>query len=149
MDRPHLIEQLEKATDKAASFAIQRGMPIPGSKSGIWVGNTFVKRNKHGFYDIFSLEKLPLFENIMVFDIATIIAQRYTSGEFTTLKKVLDLEYTYSKHHTDMLHYLHCMKAAKRRNDYNTMAILEDKFQIAECRARKTRDSIVFYKRVK
>jgi hypothetical protein len=149
MDRPHLIEQLEKATDKAASFAIQRGMPIPGSKTGTWIGNTFVKRNKDGFYDIFSLDKEPLFENIMVFDIATIIAQRYTSGEFVTLKKVIDLEYVYAKHHTDMLHYLHCMKGAKKRNDYNTMAILEDKFQISEMRARKIRDSIVFFKRVK
>ena len=149
MNRTHLIEQLDQATDKAASFAIQRGMPIPGSKSGIWVGNTFVKRNKNGFYDIFSLNKDPLFENIMVFDVATIIAQRYTSGEFNTLKKVLDLEYTYSKHHTDMLHYLHCMKAAKKRNDYSTMAILEDKFQISEIRAKRIRDSIVFFKRVK
>lgn len=149
MDRANLIEQLEKATDKAASFAIQRGMPIPGAKAGTWVGNTLVKRNKNGFYDIFSLDKEPLFENIMVFDIATIIAQRYTTGEFTTLKKVLDLEYVYAKHHTDMLHYLHCMKGAKKRNDFNTMAILEDKFQISEMRARKTRDSIVFFKRVK
>ena len=149
MDRPALIEQLGKATDKAATYAIQRGMPIPGSKSGIWVGNTFVKKNSNGFYDVFSLDKEPLFENIMVFDIATIIAQRYTSGELTTLKKVLDLEYVYSKHHTDMLHYLHCIKGAKRRNDYVTMAILEDKFQISEMRAKKTRDSIVFFKRVK
>jgi hypothetical protein len=149
MDRTALIEQLDKATDHAASFAIQRGMPITGSKSGIWVGNTIVKRNKNGFYDIFSLNKDILFKNILVFDVATIIAQRYTSGEFKTLKKVLDLESTYAKHHTDMLHYLHCIRAARKRDDYNSMAILEDKFQISEMRAKRTRDSITFFKRVK
>lgn len=149
MDRSALIDQLEKATDKAASFAIQQGIPIPGSKSGVWVGNTVIKKNKSGYYDIFSLNKELLFENITVFDIATIIAQRYTLGEFKALEKVLDLEYTYSKHHTDMLHYLHCIRGAKRRNDFNTMAILEDKFQIAESRAKATRNSIVFFKRVK
>ena len=149
MERPELLDRLNKATDKAASYAIQRGLPIPSKKSGIWVGNTFIKKNKKGFYDIFTLDKKQLFSDIMVFDVATIISQRYTNGEFKTIEKVLALEYIYAKHHTDMLHYLHCMKGAKRRNDYNTMAILEDKFQIAESRARKTRDSIVFYKRVK
>jgi hypothetical protein len=149
MERSALIEQLDKATNKAASVAIQRGMPISDNKSGMWVGNTLIVKNKVGFYDILSLDKKPLFENIMVFDVATIIAQRYTSGEFRTLKKVLDLEYVYSKHHTDMLHYLHCLKGAKKRHDYDTMAILEDKFQISEMRARSTRDSITFFKRVK
>ena len=149
MERTVLLEQLNKATDKAASFAIQRGMPIPGSKSGVWIGNTLVKKNKNGFYDILSLTNEVLYKDIIVFDVATIIAQRYSSGEFTTLKKVLDLEYTYSKHHTDMLHYLHCIRAAKKKSDYDTMAILEDKFQISEMRAKKTRDSITFFKRVR
>lgn len=149
MKRPALIEQLNKATTKAANYAIQRGMPIPDNKSGTWVGNTLIKKNKLGFYDVLSLDNKPLFENIIVFDIATIIAQRYTSGELKTLQKVLDLEYTYSKHHTDMLHYLHCLKGATKRHDYSQMAILEDKFQISEIRAKNTRDSITFFKRVK
>ena len=149
MDRKNLIDKLDRATDKAASFAIERGLPIPAEKSNTWVGKTLIKKNKSGFYDIFSLDKKPLFKDIVVFDIAAIVAQRYTDGELKTVEKVLVLEETYSKYHMNMLHYLHCMKGAKRRNDYLTMAILEDKFQIAESRARKTRDSIVFYKRVK
>lgn len=145
IDRIALIEQLKHATDKAASFMVQRGTLEPRT----CIGSTHIRRNKNGFYDIFSLNNKLLFENIMVFDIATIIAQRYTSGEFSALSKVLDLESVYAKHHTDMLHYLHCVQAAKRRNDFTTLAILEDKFRISEVRASRARDSIVFYKRVK
>ncbi len=148
MDRSELIDKLDKATDKAATFAIQRGMPIP-AKKGSWVGNTIIKKNVNGFYDIFGLDKKLLFQNITIFDIATIVAQRYTSGEFRTVERILDLENKYSKYHMDMLHYLHCMKAARQRHDYDAMAILEDKFQVTEIRARSTRDSISFFKRVK
>lgn len=148
MDRASIIEKLDKATDKAASFAIQRGMPIP-NKSDTWVGNTVIKKNSNGFYDIFSLGKELLFKDISVFDIATIISQRYTSGEFKTVEKVLKLENEYAKYHTNMLHYLHCMKGAKKRRDYTTMAILEDKFQISEIRAKTTKNNIAIFKRLK
>ena len=149
MNRKNLIEKLDKVTDKAASFAIERGLPIPGEKSNTWVGKTLIKKNAHGFYDIFSLDKKQLFKNIIVFDIATIIAQRYTAGEFKVIDKVLVLEDTYSKYHMNMLHYLHCMKGAKRRHDYDTMAILEDKFQVSEMRAKSTKNSIAIFKRLK
>jgi hypothetical protein len=149
MKRLDLIAKLADVTDKAATLAIRRGTPIPTRDMGTWVGNTLIKKNKKGFYDIFTLNKEILFENIMVFDVATIISQRYSDGEFKAIKKVLDLEYTYAKHRTDMLHYLHCIRAAKLREDYDTMAILEDKFQISEIRAKKIRDNIAIYKRVK
>ncbi len=149
MNRVELIEKLDKATDRAADLAIQRGMPISSNKSSMWVGSTLVKKNTNGFYDIFSLDKKVLFKDIAVFDIATIIAQRYSSGEFKTIETILVLENKYSKYHTDMLHYLHCMKGAKKRHDYDTMAILEDKFQITEIRAKNTRDNISIFKRVK
>lgn len=146
IDRVALIKQLKDATDKAASFVIQRDV-LPSTRPGECIGNTIVRRNKNGFYDIFSLDNALLFENIIALDIATIIAQRYTSCEFSALKKVIDLETVYAKHRTDMLHYLHCMQAAKKRNDYTTLDILEDKFRIAETRATTARDSIVFYRR--
>lgn len=149
MDRKNLIDKLDRATDKAATLAIERGLPIPAEKSNTWVGKTLIKKNKSGFYDIFSLEKKQLFKDIVVFDIATIIAQRYTDGEFKTIEKVLVLENTYSKYHMDMLHYLHCMKGAKKRHDYDAMAILEDKFQISEIRAKSTKNSIAIFKRLK
>jgi hypothetical protein len=149
MKRPELLERLNEATDKAALFAIQRGTPISDKKAGTWVGNTLIKKNDIGFYDIFSLEKRLLFKDIAVFDVATIISQRYSVGEFKIIEKVLVLENTFSKHHMDMLHYLHCFKAAKKRRDYDSMDILEDKFQISEIRARKIRDNISFFKRVK
>ena len=83
IDRIALIEQLKHATDKAASFMVQRGTLEPRT----CIGSTHIRRNKNGFYDIFSLNNKLLFENIMVFDIAIIIAQRYTSGEFSALIK--------------------------------------------------------------
>lgn len=149
MDRSGIIDRLNKATDKAASFAMQRCFPISDNKNGTWIGSTLIKKNSSGFYDIYSLDRVLLFKNISVFDVATIISQRYTAGEFTVIEKVLILEKTFSKHHNDMLHYLHCIKGAKRRRDYDTMAILEDKFQVSEIRARHTRDTISFFKKVK
>ena len=113
------------------------------------VGNTIVKKNVNGFYDILSLDKKLLFRDIIVFDVATIIAQRYSNGEIGVVKKVLTLEEKYSKYRTDMMHYLHCIRGAKQRHDYDTMAVLEDKFQISEIRAKSIRDNISFFKRVR
>ena len=147
MDRSGIIAQLDKATDKAAAFALQRGVPALDQQTGTRIGNTVIKKNKNGSYDIFSVDKKSLFNNISVFEIATIIAQRYNSGEFKIIEKIITIENTYSNYHMNMLHYLHCMKGAKKRRDYSTMAILEDKFQISELRARRTRDSITFFKK--
>ena len=80
---------------------------------------------------------------------AVIVAQRYNHHETGVIKQVLILEDKFSKYHTDMIHYLHCMKAAKRKQDIDRLAILEDKFQLAEQRAKDTRDSISVFKRVK
>jgi hypothetical protein len=148
MDRKHIIENLNKATDKAATIAINRGFPV-SNKQGTWVGNTLIKKNKSGFYDVLSLDNRILFKDISVFDIATIISQRYTSGEFKTVEKVVELEGVYSKYHTNMLHYLHCMRGAIKRKEYDTMAILEDKFQISEIRAKEAKNSISIFKRLK
>jgi hypothetical protein len=41
------------------------------------------------------------------------------------------------------------MKTAKKRKDTERMAILEDKFQSAEMRAKDMRDKISNFKRVK
>lgn len=148
MNRSYLIDTLDKATDKAASLAIERGFPIPGSKSEMWVGSACIKKNSSGCYDVTSLDNNMLFENIIVFDIATIIAQRYSKKEFKTIEKVLVLENKYAKHHNDMMHYLHCMKGAKKRKDFVTVSILEDKFQIAEIRAKSIKNDITIFKRV-
>jgi hypothetical protein len=149
MDRSKLIDNLDKATDKAASNAIESGFPIHNTTSSAWVGKTFIKKNRNGFYDIFSLDKKVLFKDITVFDVATIIAQRYTSGELRTVERVVKLESEYSTYRTNMMHYLHCIQGAKSRKDYDTMAILEDKFQMAEIRAKRIRNDIAIFKRLK
>ena len=149
MDRPELLEKLDKATDRAASFAIQRGSPLLMSAKSVLIGNTFIEKNELGSYNVLSSEKKVLFDNISVFDVAVIVAQRYNHHETGVIKQVLILEDKFSKYHTDMIHYLHCMKAAKRKQDIDRLAILEDKFQLAEQRAKDTRDSISVFKRVK
>ena len=149
MERARLVKQLDKATSKAATFAIQRGVPIPSKKSDVWVGKTAIRKNTNDFYDIYSLDNNLLFSDIIVFDIATIIAQRYSDGETKTIEKILKLENTYAKYHTDMVHYLHCITGAKNRQDYDTMAVLEDKFQVTEIRAKHTRDNISVFKRLR
>ena len=144
-----LLDRLDKATDRAASMAIQRGFPIQISTKSVMIGSTIVEKNSRGTYNVVGLNKEVLFEDISVFDVAIIIAQRYNQHEFGVIKKVLFLENKFSKYHTDMKHYLHCMRSAKKKNDIERMAILEDKFQIAELQARDTRDRISIFKKVK
>lgn len=149
MDRPGLLEELDKATDRAASFMIQRGSPLQVSKKSVLIGNTYIEKNNEGTYDVLSFDRKVLYEDISVFDVAVIVAQRYNQNEFSTIRQVLTLENKFSKFHNDMIHYLHCMKAAKKKQDTDRMAILEDKFQLAEQLAKDTRDRISVFKRVK
>lgn len=149
MNRDKLLEKLDKVTDRAANFAISKGYPIPVSKKSTLIGNAFVQKNEQGTYDVLTLEKLPLYEGIGVFDVAIIVAQRYNSREFSAIKQVLDLDSKFTKHHADMTHYLHCMKGAMKNHDNERLAILEDKFQMSEAHAKNTRDKISVFKRVK
>lgn len=149
MERSDLLENLNIAANKAATYAIQRGSPLSMDKKSIMIGTTLIEKNDFGTYDILSFDRTLLFKNISVFDVAIIIAQRYNLNEHGIIKKVLILEDKFSKHHTDMLHYLHCLKSAKKKHDLERMAILEDKFQQAEQFAKDTRDRISFFKRVK
>ena len=149
MNRSRLIDKLDKVTDKAAALAIKQGVPVKMSKKSTLIGNLFANQNSDGFYDVIVPVKGKVYENISVFDVAVIIAQRYNSGEMAVIKKVLALEERYSKHHTDMIHYLSCLKGAKKNRDIERMAILEDKFQVAEILAKSARDSISIFKRVK
>lgn len=149
MGRPELLEKLDKVTDRAANFAISHGYPIPMSKKSTLIGNVFVEKNAKGFYDVLKFDRSLLYGDISVFDVAIIVAQRYNASEFSAIRKVLHLEERFSKHHTDMIHYLHCMKGAKKNHDNERMAILEDKFQVSESLAKITRDKISVFKRIK
>lgn len=149
MDKSALIEKLDRATDRAVSVAIVRGIPLPVAKKSSLIGSTLVEKNSKGMYNVSTFDGTIIFEDILVFDVAVIVAQRYNSGEMSTIKKVLALEEKYAKYHSDMVNYLHCLKLAKRRNDVERMAILEDKFQTSEIHAKSIRDSISIFKRTK
>jgi len=149
MDKPKLLERLDRATDRAATFAIQRSFPIPVSKKSTLIGNTFVDKNESGLYDILTFQRVILHKDISVFDVAVTIAQRYSNNETGSIKQILYLDERFAKYHTDMVHYLHCMKGAKKRHDLERMIILEDKFQIAEQNARNIRDRLSTFKIVK
>lgn len=149
MTKELLLDKLNRATDRAATLAIGRSMPVTISKKGTIVGYLLVEKNKNGLYDVLSIDKRVIYSDVLVFDIAVILAQRHTDADFGTVKKILHLEETYSKYHNDMVHYLHCLKLAKKNHDIDRMAILEDKFQIAESKAKNIRDNITIFKRVK
>jgi hypothetical protein len=148
-DKSRLLEVLDNALNQATSTAIKNADPIKRSKNSTFIGTTIVEKNRDGFYDIKFLNDTILFENISTFDVAVMIAQRYNSNEHSVIKQILVLEEKYAKYHNDMVHYLHCFKAAKKKNDIEKMCILEDKFQVAEGLARITKDRIGFFKRVK
>lgn len=113
------------------------------------VGNIIVEQNLSGYYDIVDPCLGIIYSNISLFDVAVIVAQRYCSGQTSIIRKVLALEGIYSKHRTDMVHYLSCLKGAKKNRDIERMAILEDKFQIAEIAAKQAKDNISIFKRIK
>ena len=143
-----MLTKLNVVTDKAANIAIRDGMPIP-SKKGVFVGSVIIEKNNKGFYDVSTIAGVPLYQDIAVFDVAIIVAQRYNSEEFGAIKKVLALEEIYAKNHTEMVYFLHCYKGAKKKKEYSRMAILEDKFSTSESKAKIARDSISYFKRVK
>lgn len=149
MDKPKLLEELDTATNLAASMALKKGVPIPISKKSTLVGNLLIEKNKNGFFNIVNSSKKILHEDISVFDVAMIIAQKYISSDFSSIKKVLYLEDKFIKYHIDMTHYLHCMKSAKKKKDFERFAILQDKFQTAEMLAENVKNNLNIFKTMK
>lgn len=149
MDKPRLLEELDTATNLAASMALKKGVPIPISKKSTLVGNLLIEKNKNGFFNIVNSSKKVLHEDISVFDVAMIIAQKYISSDLSSIKKVLYLEGKFIKYHIDMTHYLHCMKSAKKKKDFERFAILQDKFQTAEMLAENVKNNLNIFKTTK
>jgi len=149
MDKPRLLEELDTATNLAASIALKKGVPIPISKKSTLVGNLLIEKNKDGFFDIVNFNKKTLHKDISVFDVAMIIAQKYISSDLSAIKKVLYLESRFVKYHIDMTHYLHCMKSAKKKKDTERFAILQDKFQTAEMLAENVKNNLNIFKTIK
>jgi hypothetical protein len=149
MNKGAMLEQLEKATDRAASFAIQRGLPVPVSKKSTRIGTCLIEKNKRGRYNITSFTGEMLYEDISLFDVAISIAQNHMEGRTSAIKNILYLQEKFLKYKTDMIHYLNCMKGAKRGGDSERFYILEDKFQVAEQHAKNVRDDLAFFKLTK
>ena len=148
---PHapLLADLDKAVNRSARLAIKSCMPIKVTSNTTLVGSVSIEKGNNGLYNILSSKKEKLYHDIMLYDVAVIIAQRYNSSEFSVIHRVLHLEGKYAKHHTDMLHYLSCLKQIKGTHDLMRMAILEDKFQVAEQSAKQIKDSIYIFKKIK
>jgi hypothetical protein len=144
-----LLDRLDQATDRAVDILVQRSMPVQLSRKSVLVGNSFIRRNDLGLYDVFSISRHKLYSDISVFDVAIIVAQNHNIQKFSNVKRVLALEGKFSKFRTDMMYYLHAMTGAKKNNDFERLAILEDRFTVAESSARNIRDSISFFKKAK
>ena len=145
MNRTELLQQLDSATDKAALLILQRGTSEVKPKNTVYIGDVSVVKNSTGLFDILK-NKTILYADITVYDVAVIVANRFNNNEFNAIKKILELESVFNKHHSDMLNYLHCYKGAKKKHDLVRMYILEDKFQISEQRAKLVKNSIARYK---
>jgi hypothetical protein len=149
MNRLEILDRLNKAANRAAVFAVERGSIKPMSKKQNVSENAFVEKSKNGFYNVLNSDEDVLYRDISMKAVAEVIAQYCSVNETKSLNRILFLESHFFKHHTDMIHYLNCIKLAKTRNDRERMYILEDKFQIAEIQARELRDEIASFKRVK
>ena len=149
MNKVSLLNKLENVTDKVAFSARHSGFPLALSKNRILVGNISIEKNREGFYNIMSLSRDTLYKDVSSLDIAVIISQRYNMGEFSVIRKILELDEKYSKYYIDMMHYIHCFKSAKSKNDKERMAILEDKFRVSEIFAKDIKSRILVFKKTK
>ena len=149
MNKNNLIDKLDKATNRAVALAIDNKMPLPITKNTSVVGNLLVEKNKNGLYNVLTMSRRPVFEDIMVYDVAVILAQRYVGRDNATMTRILDLEKRYAKHHTDMVYYLYNLKSSLKRHDYERALILEDKFKVAEAHAKQLKDQLILFKKIK
>ena len=148
-NRKELIGDFDNAINKAISIAVSNGVPIRVSKNITIIGNLIIKKNIEDLYDIMLPNRVILYKDIFLFDVAVIIAQKYKEGEISIIKRVLMLEEQFVKYQNDMIHYLNCLKGARKRHDIERMTILEDKFQIAEIMAKNLKNNILIFKRLK
>jgi hypothetical protein len=150
MEKSMLLARLDKATTTAASILANSTLLSTTSRKSTIVGKVCVIKNLSGSYDILSLDKrYKIHENISLFDIAMIIAQKHNIGDTYSIEKLLFLENRFIKHYNDMKHYLHCMRGTTRNKDFKRLAILEDKFQVSESHAKNIRDNISNFKILK
>lgn len=139
-DKTQLLALFDDAVRRATEMAIQKNEPIIESKKKIHIGTLLVCKNSINLYNILELgTKKILYENIELYDSAVIIAQYQNKGMKSTIDEVLNIDKEYSKHGNDMVHYLHCYKIAKQKNNLDRMLILEDKFQLSEQMAKLVR----------
>lgn len=146
MNKLDIVKKLDVITDNAAISVLKRAVPLEISDDFILVGNLSVRKNINGFYDVYNFNTIKLYENIILADIAILLAQKYNFGKTNIINKILHLENTYAKYHLDMVHYLNCMKSSKKRKDYERLAILEDKFRVAEQRAKRYKKMMLNFK---
>ena len=149
MNKKPLIEKLERATNRAVALAIDNKFPLPITKNTTVVGNLLVEKNKKGFYNIASMSRSIIFEDIIVYDVAVILAQRYMDKDRSAVSRIIDLEQKYAKHRTDMIYYLHNLRSSLNRGDIERALILEDKFKLAEAHAKMLKDQLVLFKKLK
>jgi len=144
-----LVNKLDKATTRAVEIVVKKAYPLKLSNKFTLVGKTFIEKNNLGLYNVLNQDKQYVIKDISMFDIAVIIAQKYNIGEQSTVKRIIDLEEKYTKYYIDMLHYLNCLKSARKKDDFERMFILEDKFQTAEMLAKDIKNNILNFKRIK
>lgn len=147
--KQELVDILDRATERAVQIAVSKKMPLSITKKTTIIGSLFIHKNDQGFYDVCDMAKNVLYSNIIVYDVALILAQRYQDRDFSSITKILALEEKYAKHHTDMLFHLHNLKAAIRNHDYSKSLILEDKFKTSEAYAKSYKDQLFLFKRIK
>jgi hypothetical protein len=132
MSHLDFVAALDKTTTDVVASAIMNCNPLPITRRKVLVGINVIRKNRNGRYDIIAIDKSILFKDILVFDVAVIVSKNINK-ENNVIRDVLKLERDYEKHANDISNYINCYKKAKEKNDYDRLAILEDKIQISEC----------------
>lgn len=144
--RRDILDKLDRITNAAAIAISGSGSPLCLSRDACFVGNFAVKKNKNDLYDITTIGGLSLYSDISSFDIAVMIAQRYRSGEKSSVNKILSIEKLHAKYYLDAVHYRRCLKLAKANKELERVYILEDKIQNASAMLKNIRQQLEVFK---
>lgn len=148
-DRAELLTMLNNAVNSVTKSAIRENRPIVVSKKSTLVGMLSVEKTDNNLHLIKKhLATESLYTGITLYESAILIAQSYMRGDITSIKEIIEIDNSYTKHHNDMLHHLSCYKTLKLHNNIDRMVILEDKFYMSEELSKLARSKLSRFKRV-
>ena len=146
-NKSRMVAILGKVVHSAAKTAVTEAQPMVISRKKTLVGSLVVEKEPSHYYCVCrSTDSYLLYSGIALYETAILVAQSYVLGKKHNIKYLLGADQDYTKHRTDMVHYLECYKRLKESSDIERMQVLEDRFDISEEYSKIARQTITEFK---